>query len=243
VDIVANDAAAVTERIGPRLPLRPLAVGLSASVGLLALYLGIITIAQDWAHAVQQLAEDRWFVAAILAGFGTQAGLFMYLRGLHSQVTAAGVAASTGTATEPLFRSAWASAAWAGLWGSGGGLSISIIGIISVGVGVGPCARADEMPTARLKLAARSSKLYKERIRLRDGFPTRSLIFSSLMLMNSYLPPRSLGSSTSRRASPSRFHPKTKSTNARPGQATMYQYVPRLVIQERAKLSNWPQSA
>jgi len=99
VDIVANDAAAVTERIGPRLPLRPLAVGLSASVGLLALYLGIITIAQDWAHAVQQLAEDRWFVAAILAGFGTQAGLFMYLRGLHSQVTAAGVAASTGTST------------------------------------------------------------------------------------------------------------------------------------------------
>jgi hypothetical protein len=61
--------------------------------------LGVITLAQDWSHALQQLADDRWFVAAITAGFGTQIGLFAYLRGLHVYAAAGGVAASTGTST------------------------------------------------------------------------------------------------------------------------------------------------
>jgi hypothetical protein len=61
--------------------------------------LGVITLAQDWSHALQQLADDRWFVAAIASGFGTQIGLFAYLRGLHVHAAAGGVAASTGTST------------------------------------------------------------------------------------------------------------------------------------------------
>ena len=79
--------------------LKPLAFGLLAVGGLLGFYLGIITLAQDWAHAMQQLAEDRWFIGAIAAGFGTQIGLFTYLRGLHTRAAAGGVAASTGTST------------------------------------------------------------------------------------------------------------------------------------------------
>jgi len=67
--------------------------------GLLAFYLGIITLAQGWAHAVQQLADDRWFIGAISLGFGAQVGLFIYLRALHAQAAAGGVAASTGTST------------------------------------------------------------------------------------------------------------------------------------------------
>ena len=79
-------------------PIRgPIAGGLLASLGLLGFYLGLITLAQGWGHAVQQLAEDRWFVAAIMAGFGTQVGLFLYVRALHARVAAGGMAASTGT--------------------------------------------------------------------------------------------------------------------------------------------------
>ncbi|HBY97625.1 MAG: cation transporter [Ardenticatenaceae bacterium] len=83
----------------PRRLVRPFGAALLASAGLLAFYLAVITIAQDWPHALQQLSTDRWFVAAIAAGFGTQMGLFTFLRSLHSRATASGVAASTGTST------------------------------------------------------------------------------------------------------------------------------------------------
>ncbi|MBI2911645.1 MAG: hypothetical protein HYY05_05845 [Chloroflexi bacterium] len=82
---------------------RPLVTGILAAGGLLAFYLGVISLVQDWPHALQQLAEDRWFVAAIAAGFGTQVGLFTHLRGLHARMSAGGsaggLAASTGTGT------------------------------------------------------------------------------------------------------------------------------------------------
>ena len=90
-------------RFGPggqaQLLLRPVAFGLLAALGLLVFYLGVITIAQDWTHAIQQLAEDRWYVGAIAGGFGTQVGLFVYLRGMHVRAAAGGVATSTGTST------------------------------------------------------------------------------------------------------------------------------------------------
>ena len=77
--------------------LRPVTFGLLAVLGLLAFYLGIITLAQGWEHALEQFADDRNFIGAIALGFGTQVGLFTYLRGLHAHAAAGGVAASTGT--------------------------------------------------------------------------------------------------------------------------------------------------
>jgi hypothetical protein len=79
--------------------LRPILFGLLGAAGLLVFYLGIITLAQSWTHAVEQLIADRWFVGAIVAGFGTQIGLFTYLRGMHARAMSGGVAASTGTST------------------------------------------------------------------------------------------------------------------------------------------------
>jgi cation transport ATPase len=76
---------------------RPFAAALLGVAGLLVFYLGTITLAQGWAHAIQQLAEDRWFISAIALGFGAQVGLFVYLRALHAHAAAGGVAASTGT--------------------------------------------------------------------------------------------------------------------------------------------------
>jgi hypothetical protein len=76
---------------------RPLVFGALAGMGLIAFYLGTITLAQGWEHAADQLLEDRWFIGAIVAGFGTQVALFTYLRGLHAHAGVRGVAASTGT--------------------------------------------------------------------------------------------------------------------------------------------------
>ncbi|HEU5101180.1 MAG TPA: hypothetical protein VFU22_19285 [Roseiflexaceae bacterium] len=77
--------------------VRPLAAGAIAIVGLLGFYLGMITVAQGWDHAIQQLVDDRWFVGTIALGFGMQVGLYTHLRGLHSRTGVGGVAASTGT--------------------------------------------------------------------------------------------------------------------------------------------------
>jgi YHS domain-containing protein len=82
-----------------RLLQRPMLFGLLAMVGLLAFYVGIITLAQGWGHAIEQLTADRWFVGVIAAGFGAQIGRFTYLRGLHAPLTAGGMAASTGMST------------------------------------------------------------------------------------------------------------------------------------------------
>lgn len=78
---------------------RPLLFGMVAALGLLIFYLGLITLAQGWGHAIEQLGEDLWFVGAIMIGFGTQVGLFTYLRRMHLQATTGAVAASTGTST------------------------------------------------------------------------------------------------------------------------------------------------
>jgi hypothetical protein len=99
MDALKTEAAATGRGIQYRELVRPIVVGLLAALGLLAFYLGTITLAQGWGHAVEQLSIDRLFVGAITVGFGTQVGLYTYLRGMHLHATAGGVAASTGTST------------------------------------------------------------------------------------------------------------------------------------------------
>jgi len=74
-----------------------------AGLLLVGLYLGIVTWAQDWEHALALLWGDRYFVAAIAAGFGVQVGLFTYLRivlARQASRSAAGVTAvGTGTSS------------------------------------------------------------------------------------------------------------------------------------------------
>lgn len=81
----------------------PLFAGLLAALALVLLYLGLVTLAQGLQHAIDLLWGDRYFVAAIAAGFGLQAGLFVYLRRLLSRRSrasaTAGTAAGTGTST------------------------------------------------------------------------------------------------------------------------------------------------
>ncbi len=96
----------VEEAAQPRSPVAPrgragvgraAAVGATAAAGLLGFYLGTLTLAQGWEHAVRQLLqEDRWYIIAIVAGFGLQVGLFTRLRQCVGRAPRAGVAASTG---------------------------------------------------------------------------------------------------------------------------------------------------
>ncbi|MCC6173853.1 MAG: heavy-metal-associated domain-containing protein [Chloroflexi bacterium] len=81
------------------LAIWPLAIGGMAAAGLFGLYLGLVTLTQGWTHATELLAEDLWFVLPIMLGFGTQVGLFTFLRLLRASASAGGVAASTGTST------------------------------------------------------------------------------------------------------------------------------------------------
>lgn len=85
-----------------RTSLRPVVVGLTASLALLLFYLGLVSlISQSVSHALSLLAEDRWFVFPIVLGFGIQAGLFTYLRALHGAtgMPAAVTGSSAGTST------------------------------------------------------------------------------------------------------------------------------------------------
>ena len=77
--------------------LRPIVFGAVGSLALLGLYLGVITLAQGWGHASDQLSTDRWFVAALAFGFGVQVAMFTTLRALHARAHTGGVAASAGT--------------------------------------------------------------------------------------------------------------------------------------------------
>ena len=68
------------ERTGLGMFLLPTLLGLAGSIGLLGLYLGLVTLAQGFEHAVDLLLEDRYLVTPIILGFGTQVGLFAHLR-------------------------------------------------------------------------------------------------------------------------------------------------------------------
>ena len=59
---------------------RIILVGLAAGLLLLAFYFGILTLSQGVEHAIQQSAKLWYWLLALAAGFGVQAGLFDFIR-------------------------------------------------------------------------------------------------------------------------------------------------------------------
>jgi hypothetical protein len=60
--------------------LLPLLAGLAGAASLAGLYLGIVSLAESPAHALDLFWDDRIYVVPILLGFGAQVGLFTYLK-------------------------------------------------------------------------------------------------------------------------------------------------------------------
>ena len=81
----------------------PLLVGLAAAGMLVWLYLGLVTWAQDFAHARELVWGDRYLVGAIAFGFGLQAALYTHLRlAIHGRLSRSSTATAvggTGTST------------------------------------------------------------------------------------------------------------------------------------------------
>ena len=73
----------------------PIVAGLLGALFLASLYLGIVTLAQGWDHAVELFWQDKALIVPIIAGFGIQVGLYTFIRvGLHA--TARGMGTMTG---------------------------------------------------------------------------------------------------------------------------------------------------
>ena len=74
--------------------------GALGALALVLLYLAIVGIAQGREHALELVWGDRLFVGLIASGFGTQVGLFAYVRLLQRAMARESVAlAGAGTAT------------------------------------------------------------------------------------------------------------------------------------------------
>ncbi len=72
----------------------PVAAALLGSLFLTGVYLGIVSLAESPAHALELFWEDRLYVIPILLGFGLQAGLFARLK-LVPRVPMAAAGATT----------------------------------------------------------------------------------------------------------------------------------------------------
>ena len=77
----------------------PVLAGILAALAMLGIYVGILSAFQSPSHAVEQLATDRVWVGLVALGFGTQIGLYAYLRVIIHTAKAAGATAMAGTGT------------------------------------------------------------------------------------------------------------------------------------------------
>jgi hypothetical protein len=66
---------------------------------MFALYVLILTVFQDYAHALQQAGQDWLWVGLVSFGFGAQSGPYVDLRLLISATKAVGATAATGAGT------------------------------------------------------------------------------------------------------------------------------------------------
>lgn len=55
-------------------------IGLVASFSLLALYFGILSLANSFSHALEQFSQMGYWILLLVAGFGLQVGLYFFIR-------------------------------------------------------------------------------------------------------------------------------------------------------------------
>jgi hypothetical protein len=60
--------------------LSPVLIGVAASLGLIAFYMGLMTLTGDWFYATIQFEEYRWWILSLSLGLGIQSALFTFLK-------------------------------------------------------------------------------------------------------------------------------------------------------------------
>jgi Cu+-exporting ATPase len=77
-----DDAGADTPRSARPITstFRPLVIGTLATVAMLAVYFGVLTLVSGWDFTVSQFAEFWYYVLPLTLGFGIQIGLYVRLR-------------------------------------------------------------------------------------------------------------------------------------------------------------------
>ncbi len=60
--------------------LKPVAAGTLASLVMLGIYFGVLTLVSGWDFTLSQFAQFWYYVLPLALGFGTQMGLYVYLR-------------------------------------------------------------------------------------------------------------------------------------------------------------------
>jgi len=58
----------------------PIGAGLAGSIFLTGLYLGLVSWAESFPHAIEFLWQDRWIVVPIILGFGIQVAIYVILK-------------------------------------------------------------------------------------------------------------------------------------------------------------------
>ncbi len=87
----------VRQRLSPLVLGVPVAAGLLTSVLMLSLYFGALTLVSGWQFTVEQFADWWPYIVALAIGFGSQVGLFVYLRRAVHAAASGKVIVATGT--------------------------------------------------------------------------------------------------------------------------------------------------
>jgi len=82
---------------------KPVAVGTSAALILLAVYFTIVSLVSGWEFAQEQFKQFWYFVVSLAIGFGIQVSLYAYLRqevrSMHAKAPGRTVAVTGTTST------------------------------------------------------------------------------------------------------------------------------------------------
>jgi hypothetical protein len=92
------------EKENRRLIKKPVLWGIAAGLSLFTVYSLILTLANSFSHLIEQLREMWYWVSILVIGFGIQAGLYSYIRGVmklrkNSGAATSSVAAAGGIST------------------------------------------------------------------------------------------------------------------------------------------------
>jgi len=66
----------------PKIIIKPIIFGISASLVLLGIYFAVLTLVSDWPFAQKQFADYWYYIVALSVGFGIQVFLYQYIKNL-----------------------------------------------------------------------------------------------------------------------------------------------------------------